>query len=266
MAIGLSTYAFFWRGSTRMQTPMTLEDMLEETAELGGAVLQICDYAAVETFDDARLTELSRHAKALGITLELGTRGLNLAHIERYLQIAERLGVSMLRSMCHSGEDHPDDADAIRRIEALLPQLENQGVVLALETYEQIPLNRLMNVIETVDSPHLGICLDPANCVAALEIPQQVIERSAERVVNLHIKDFAFTRSPAWVGFQLIGAPLGEGLLPFDDMMARLQPAARRINCIIEHWLPWQHDSVTTHDTETRWTRHGINLLRNRHG
>lgn len=38
MAIGLSTYAFFWRGSEQVSTPMTLEAMLEETAQLGGEV------------------------------------------------------------------------------------------------------------------------------------------------------------------------------------------------------------------------------------
>ena len=46
MAIGLSTYAFFWRISERVEHPLTLHEMLEHTHDSGCSVLQICDYTA----------------------------------------------------------------------------------------------------------------------------------------------------------------------------------------------------------------------------
>ena len=70
----------------------------------------------------------------------------------------------------------------------------------------------------------LGICLDPANCVAALENPRQVVELGAPHTANIHVKDFAFTRSDGWVGFNLVGAPLGEGLLDYDHLLATVDP------------------------------------------
>ncbi|WP_456268712.1 sugar phosphate isomerase/epimerase [Kushneria sp. AK178] len=266
MAIGLSTYAFFWRGSEQVETPMTLEAMLEETAELGGEVFQICDYPAIETFDEARLTALRDRARSLGVVLELGTRGVAPEHLERYLTLARRLDVRLIRSMLYSSDDRPTPEQAIQRLEQILPALKEQQVTLTLETYEQVSVETLMQVIETLDDDHIGVCLDPGNCVAALEMPKAVIERTASRVTNLHIKDFAFSRSPGWVGFQLTGTALGEGLLPLEDMIARVEPGKRDINCIIEHWLPWQGDEATTITTEARWTRHCMDVLRSHHG
>ena len=63
----------------------------------------------------------------------------------------------------------------------------------------------LVGIVDAVDSPNLGICLDPANCVAALELPRDTIELTAPRVANIHVKDFAFTRQDGWVGFTLVG-------------------------------------------------------------
>ncbi|GHC22710.1 sugar phosphate isomerase [Kushneria pakistanensis] len=266
MAIGLSTYAFFWRGSKQVDTPMTLEAMLEETAELGGEVFQICDYPAIETFDEARLTALRDRAQTLGITLELGTRGIAPEHLERYLTLARLLDVRLIRSMLYAGEDRPALQEAIRRLETLLPALKQQQVTLALETYEQVSVEALMQVIETIDDDHIGVCLDPGNCVAALELPEAVIARTAARVVNLHIKDFAFSRAPGWVGFQLTGCPLGEGLLPLKAMREAVNPEARGINEIFEHWLPWQQDEASTCALEAQWTRHNMDFLRSHHG
>ncbi|OLO04979.1 MULTISPECIES: sugar phosphate isomerase/epimerase family protein [Salinicola] len=262
MRIGLSTYAFFWRGSDRVEDPMSLEAMLEETAALGGDVFQICDYPAIENFDDARLTQLRTQAERLGVRLELGTRGVAPDHLDRYLELAERLDVSLLRSMLYRDADRPSTEAAIRRLASILPRLRRQHVTLALETYEQVSVEDLMTVVDSLDDPHIGVCLDPANCVAALALPEAVIAHTADRVVNLHVKDFHFTRAPGWVGFQLIGCPLGEGQLPFDAMLERVDPVSRGISLVIEHWLPWQTDAATTCRLESEWTRHNLHFLR----
>lgn len=262
MRIGLSTYAFFWRGSDQVEKPMTLEAMLEETAALGGDVFQICDYPAIETFDDVRLAQLRTQAEGLGIRLELGTKGVAPDHLDHYLDIGERLGVSLLRSMLYRDADRPSTEEAIQRLASTLPRLRRHNVTLALETYEQVAVAELMAVVEHFDDPYIGICLDPANCVAALELPEAVIARTADRVVNLHIKDFHFTRAAGWVGFQLIGCPLGEGQLPFDTMLERIDPVSRGLSQVIEHWLPWQSDAATTCRLESEWTRHNLNFLR----
>ena len=44
MAIGLSTYAFFWRWSAAGTGSLSLDEMLRATSELDVPILQICDY------------------------------------------------------------------------------------------------------------------------------------------------------------------------------------------------------------------------------
>jgi sugar phosphate isomerase/epimerase len=257
MAIGLSTYAFFWR-------KLSLQNMLEQTNELGCRVFQICDYPAVELLSASELADLRETAADLGIELELGTRGVEPAHLHHYLEMCGHLGASTLRSMLHTATHKPTATEAVKLLKAALPAFETQGVTVALETYEQVPTADLIRVVEDAGSDNLGICLDPANCVAGLELPHDVVDRTAPYVKNMHIKDFAFTRQAGWVGFTLAGCPLGEGLLDYDEMIAVVDPASRGINQIVEHWLPWQDDAEATSLLEAQWTEHSVKYLRSK--
>ncbi|MGO3884922.1 MAG: sugar phosphate isomerase/epimerase family protein [Mycetocola sp.] len=268
--IGLSTYAYFWRFSDRVDNPMTLEQMLDDTAALGGTVFQICDYAPIEDATTDRLAAIRAHADALGIVLELGTRGTDPEHLRRYLGIAEALGVTLLRSMWTSGDDRPDAAESERRLRAIAPELEAAGVSLALETYEQVSSTELVALVDALDHPLIGICLDPANTVANFEQPADVVQRCAPRTLNWHVKDFNFSRNPGWVGFIYTGTALGEGRLDYDTFREAVRPAERGINQIVEFWLPWRDDvpeseqAQATARREAEWTRTTMEYLRSK--
>jgi sugar phosphate isomerase/epimerase len=179
MAIGLSTYAFFWRSSDAAPRPLSLVAMLDETARLGASVLQICDYPAIESMSPTQLRSLRSYAADQGVTLELGTRGISLAHLDRYRELAALLGVSFVRSMLHTADHKPSPAEAISRLEQTMPRYRDQGLTLGLETYEQVPTKDLLTMVRAVSSPSLGVCLDPGNCVARLEMPTYVIGQVA---------------------------------------------------------------------------------------
>jgi len=168
--------------------------------------------------------------------------------------------------MINTADHRPTREEAVRMLGQSTPAYEQAGVTLALETYEQVPVRELVGIVDAVDSPNLGICLDPANCVAALEHPRDTIELTAPRVANVHVKDFAFTRQSGWVGFSLVGAPLGNGLLDYDHLTQTVQPDRRGISQVVEHWLPWQGDSLTTANTEDQWTLHNLDYLRSKQG
>lgn len=261
MAIGLSTYAFFWRGSAAAARPLGLREMLDETATLGASVFQVCDYPAVESLAPAELRGLRDHAASLGITLELGTRGISPDHLERYLQLAGALGARFVRTMLRTTSHQPSVDEAVALLGRVLPRYTDQGVTLGLETYEQVSTADLLAVIRAVDRPGLGVCLDPGNCVARLETPEYVIGQVAPYVVNMHVKDFTFTRQEGWVGFSLTGCPLGTGLLDYDAMIRAVAPEARGISQVVEHWLPRGADLEETGRTEREWTRHSAAFL-----
>ncbi|MFE6527423.1 sugar phosphate isomerase/epimerase family protein [Streptomyces rochei] len=262
MAYGISTYAYFWRISDRAPEPMTLPAMLRDTAALGGEVFQICDYAPIESYDAARLADVRATADDLGLTLELGTRGIRPEHLLKYLDTAGELGVTLVRSMLNTADHRPDTAEAVALLKEVVPRYAAAGVTLGLETYEQVATDDLVDVVRAVDDPHLGIVLDPGNSVARLERPVDVVTATAPYVVNIHVKDFAFTRRDGWVGFTYAGCPLGEGLLDHDGMIAAVRPAERGINQIVEHWLPWQDEGYdATARLEHQWTQHSIDTL-----
>ena len=81
MAIGLSTYAFFWQFSETAERPLTLIDMVKKTTQLGLTVFQICDYAPIQSMSDTELAEVRDVAESSGIQLELGTHGAFRNHI-----------------------------------------------------------------------------------------------------------------------------------------------------------------------------------------
>jgi len=260
--IGLGTYAFFWQRSDRVDDQLSLIGALEATRELGVDLFQICDDPALDDRSVGELRDVARAARDLGITIELGTKGIEPDHLRRYLRLAELFDAGLLRSMLTGPRSHPSRADAGAWLRQVVPDFERAGVTLALETYEQVATDDLVEIVRDVDSPRLGICLDPANVVARLESPRSCVEQTAALVANVHVKDFAFDRQPGWVGFTYSGARMGEGLHDYAHLREAVRPHERGINEIVEHWLPWQSDARTTVRIEREWTRATLEYLR----
>lgn len=262
--IGLSSYAFFWQLSDRVSEPLNIHQALERTAALNVDLFQICDYAPLDSMNDAELEDVRATADSLGISLELGTKGIRPEHLHKFLHTAGILGSPLLRTMLYAPGHTPTAQEAVDILKKVLPAFEAAGVKIALETYEQVPTSQVTEVIRSVDSAYLGICSDPANTVAGLEMPRAVIDAVAPYVLNMHVKDFAFSRKQGWVGFTYSGAPLGEGLLDYDYMVQQIRPKEKNINQIIEHWLPWQASEQETIRIENQWTQQSLDFLRSK--
>jgi sugar phosphate isomerase/epimerase len=259
--IGLGTYAFFWHHAKEGAHPLDLEQMIERTSALDVGLFQICDYAPLEHMSSTELGRIASVASDLGIELELGTRGVSTRHLRSYLEKAQILGARLVRSMLFTATERPTIAEAEAQLADALVGYEAAGVTIALETYEQVATRDLVSLVETLGHPRLGICLDPANTVARLESPREVIDLTAPYVANIHVKDFAFTRREGWIGFTLEGAPLGTGLLDYDYLVATVRPDERGINQIVEHWLPLQDDVEYTRMLEDAWTAQSLKIL-----
>ena len=80
VTIGLGTYAFFWQWHQTAETPLSLTDMVDRTADLGVGLFQICDYPLLESYDSSEVDRLRVRATKRGVRLELGTRGVRPAH------------------------------------------------------------------------------------------------------------------------------------------------------------------------------------------
>ncbi|MFE5672950.1 sugar phosphate isomerase/epimerase family protein [Agromyces sp. NPDC056523] len=260
--IGLGTYAFFWQQSDRVEQPLGLVDVLERTRDLDVDLFQVCDYAPLLGMSDAELREAATAARRLGLTIELGTKGVAPSHLRAFLRLAEVFDADLVRSMVYAPGFRPSLDEAAGMLDEVMPEFEAAGVTLALETYEQVPTAELVGLVERVGGYRVGICLDPANVVAGLELPKDAVERCAPLTRNIHAKDFAFARQDGWVGFTYSGAPMGEGLHDYPHLVETVRPEERGVNQIVEHWLPWQGDPETTVRTEQEWTATALDYLR----
>jgi 3-oxoisoapionate decarboxylase len=260
--IGLGTYAFFWQHSDRVDDPLTLRGAFEATRAMDVDLFQICDYAPLDAMAPDEVVDAAAAARDLGLTIQLGTKGIPPAHLARYLALAEVFDARLVRSMVFGPDSRPTLVEAEAQLRAALPAYEASGVTLALETYEQVATADLVALVETIGSDHLRICLDPANVVARLERPRDCVEQTADLAGNVHVKDFAFARQPGWVGFTYGGAPMGEGLHDYAHLLETVRPRERGIDEVVEHWLSWQGDPETTIRTERAWTRTTVDYLR----
>lgn len=260
--IGLGSYAFFWQQSDKNPNPLSLEGAFEATAVLGVKLFQICDYAPLLQMSEAELQQAAQVAKNLDLTVELGTKGVEPEHLDRFLQLAKIFDAKLVRSMVYSPTSQPTLAAATDYLRSAMPAYEAAGVTLALETYEQISTADLVGLVKSVGSDYLGICLDPANVVARFENPKDCVETAAPLVKNVHVKDFAFARQDGWVGFTFSGAPMGEGAHDYAHLLQTVKPRQNGINEIVEHWLPWQGSIEATINLEISWTKRTIEYLR----
>lgn len=265
VTLGLSTYAFSWRMHPDNPDPFTVSDVLRAAASLGVRLVQVCDQPALDAGDPAFVKQLAHEANVLGLELELGTKGVEADHLFRFLDLAITTGSRFVRSMLSSPRGTTTSLEAISSLARVLPAYEQAGVTLGMETYEQFSTDQLVAVVEAVGSPALGICLDPGNSVARLEHPSDVIAKAAPYVVNLHVKDFAFSRKEGMIGFTLAGTPLGTGLLDYDYMVTELEAQGRKVNQIVEHWLTRQETLARTCELEEIWVRDAVTYLNARH-
>lgn len=70
----------------------------------------------------------------------------------------------------------------------------------------------------------MGICLDSVNSMGAGEGIETIVEVLSPYTVNLHVKDFVVQRVYHMMGFVVEGRPAGQGMLPLEYLLEKLEP------------------------------------------
>lgn len=263
MRIGISSWTFPWAiGTTEAgeaASQLTPLGLLESAEALGAQVVQIADNLSLQNREDAELNRLARFARSHGITIELGMKGLDGDDVARMLAIAEKLDCTLLRTLLPADVGSP--AEAIARLEVLLPRIEAAGVCLAIENHERFNSSEYADIARHFVGRNFGICLDTANNVATLERPGEVVSRLLDYTVNLHMKDFQIQRLPNRLGFVTTGACTGEGEVDVDELISRLRAMGSDISVILEQWPPERETVEETIAIEKDWASRGIRYL-----
>jgi 3-oxoisoapionate decarboxylase len=263
MKLGIGSYAYAWSigvpGYAASREPMTALGLVRRAAERGVHLVQIADNMPLDALSEAELDALIQEAQRLKVQIEVGTRGLQNAHLQRYLEIAQRCGSPILRVVVDTREHHPAPEEVIALLRPWMRAFEAAGVTLAIENHDRFKVRTLVEIIQNLESEYAGICLDTVNSFGALEDPARVIDTLAPYVVNLHVKDFRVRRADHNMGFVVEGTPAGQGMLDIPDVLQRLRQ--RDCNAILELWPTPEPDADATAAKEDAWVRDSILYL-----
>ncbi|MEM2849277.1 MAG: sugar phosphate isomerase/epimerase family protein [Candidatus Bathyarchaeia archaeon] len=268
MGLGISSYTFPWafgvQGYPQPKTPLNAVRLLEKAESLGVNVVQICDNFPLHMMEDKTLNDLSKIARDMGITIEVGTRGIEPENLLTYLNIAKKLNAKLLRTVFEVPSEKPSLNKIMAQIKPVLPLFEKERVYIALENYEQFKSRELALLVRRLSSSYVGVCLDTVNSFGALEGLEEVVNRLAAFTINLHLKDFDIVRVKHRMGFKVVGRPLGEGKLNVDRLFKVLKRKGRTPNVIVELWVPFLGSIEKTILKEEEWAIRSIEYLKRR--
>jgi sugar phosphate isomerase/epimerase len=248
-------------GHQQPERPLTALGLLALARDLGVSVVQIGPNLPLDRLPEEMLDDLAGQAQDWGIELELGTRGIETAHLTQQAALARRIGSSLLRTIPEIGGQTPDPAAIPPLLRAILPVLEQHGVTLGLEN-GKIPAVDLRWVLEEVDSPRVGIILDTVNSLAVPEGWRHVALTLAPWTVCLHLKEFVIQRVWSMMGFLVEGRPAGQGQLDIPWLLEALRAASGDFNVILELWPPEQATLQETIDLEQAWLVESVRYMR----
>jgi len=191
---------------------------------LDGLHITGCD---LESKDERRLKEVRAEAEARGLYLEYNF-SLNeefdprlTDSVEDGIRIAEMLGADLgkisldirrprpLYGSCFHPHVMRQLCDVYDEVKAALPLLEKTGIKLALENHTETYADEILWLIDKINHPLVGACVDTVNSMAVLEDPVSAVEKLAPYAFSNHFCDHKLDRDQFGIRFH--GVALGDG-------------------------------------------------------
>jgi len=150
------------------------------------------------------------------------------------------------------------------QLKAAAPQAEAAGVRIGVENHCDSFSEEILWLLDLVDSPVVGACLDTINALMVMEDPMTAIENLAPRAVTNHFRDDRIELQR--YGFKLTGAAVGEGDIDMRRAYELIATTSTmtRINIETEMEIPldnMEHALRMEKDTITRSIRYCRDVL-----
>ena len=265
MKLGIGSYTFPWAVGVPGHVPdepLSAIGLLEKAREFGVRVVQFADNLPLDRLSDTELEAVITRAVEWELSIEVGTRGVAIEHLRRHLALATRVGSTLLRTIPEApGKDMPFD-EILACLQSVIPDFAAAQVKLALENHGQISVKDLRKLVEALQTPWVGICLDTVNSLGMAEGPDVVTDELARYTVNLHVKDFVVKRISHQMGYAVEGTPAGKGQLDVLRLLNSLKAAGVSPNAILELWTPLQENLHQTIALERDWAVQSLQFLR----
>jgi 3-oxoisoapionate decarboxylase len=260
MLLGLHTYSLHlhgmgqnWGGFELDWEPVwDIYGLLDEALKLGldGLHLTAVD---IGKLDSTHLNDVNKAARDRGLFLEynfsLDASGYDdrlTNTIEEGIEIARVIGsdigkISMdihrPHPVCNSAF-HPDLLDQFQAVaektKKAAPQAQKAGVRLCLENHTEAFSEEVLWIINRVNHPFVGACVDTNNSLMVGEDPLTAIRKLAPKAFTNHFSDHRIEFEP--FGCRITGVACGTGDVPMKEAyrVIRANPVMKRLNLEVE--------------------------------
>ena len=264
MLLGLHTYSFYLHGigqawaGFKLPWPrqMSTFELFDEAVLMGLDGLHLDD-GVLETLDPAYLQEVKTAAQEPGLYLEynfsmdMGGMGIGIQHdLDEAIATAQSLGadivkvsMDLIRPRPLAGSRfHPRVKDQMKTFASQLkdsaPAAAAAGIKIAVENHCDSFSEEILWLLDRVDHPAVGACVDTVNALMVMEDPMQAIANLAPRAFTNHFRDDRIEMQR--YGFKLTGAAVGEGDIDMQRAyeIIKTQSSMHRINIETEMDIP----------------------------
>jgi sugar phosphate isomerase/epimerase len=154
--------------------------------------------------------------------MDMGGMGIGIQHnLDEAIATAANLGADIVKVSMDLKRPRPVSASRFHpeviaqmksfaaRLKAAAPQADDTGIKIAVENHCDSFSEEILWLLDLVDSPTVGACIDTVNALMVMEDPMQAIANLAPRAFTNHFRDdrIEFQR----YGFKLTGTAVGEG-------------------------------------------------------
>ncbi len=246
MKIGIDSYCyhrFFGEVYPQQEPPqkqMTMQDFLRRAKELNvdGVSLESCFFPS---FDPGYLRDLEAELDDYGFDrvfawghpdgLEGGTNERAFREMMDSFEHAQAIGAKVMRvvgsSLMFRNEPHGPQIDRLTKMfKEAAKAAEDHGIKMADENHIDFTADEMLQILENVDSPYLGINFDTGNFLRLLDDPVKGMAKLAPYVYATHIKDLKPQKGVSpdeWYFFS--STPVGDGLVDNQKLAQMLKDA-----------------------------------------
>lgn len=247
MKIGIDSYCFhrfFGEVYPEQNQPpfsMILEDFIELAKELNvdGVSLESCFIPQREDsgymqgikamLDDYGMDRVYAWGHPDG--LEGGKNEAEYKEMIKSFESAKNMGAKVMRvvgsSLMFVKEPHQPQIDRlVKMFKEAIPVAKDYDIKMAVENHIDFTSDEILQLLERVDSPYLGLNFDTGNFLRLLDDPIKGMEKLAKYTYATHIKDLKVQRgvSPdTWYFFS--STPVGDGYVNNRKLAQMLKDA-----------------------------------------
>jgi 3-oxoisoapionate decarboxylase len=238
LGLSIQSYAHRWKGShssIKYKAFRDVLDVMDHGREIGIGSLQI----TVAEWDrelaqKVRASSESYDMKVEG-SLQLPQAAGDAERFSRELRIGKEAGISIFRTTLGGPRfevftqlaDYESWKSSLRRtLELAETAAKKLGVRIAIENRQDLQMQEWIDLMRSISSSQIGLCLDTGSSLGLLESPLDVVQQLAPFTLSVLLQDVAVHQVED--GFEMAATPLGKGILDLPEMLKVLRAEAPR--------------------------------------